>query len=635
MKKQNIEVEGGEILIQSKEGHYAVIPAKHRQEVIDMVKDGCDDCINNYIQTLPKDNDYAEDGTLLPDVPPTIKDMERARYMSVAPIGKAKTMDEIATESMEKSKNPRSTTYVEPKISSVSKQTIVQPALKTNPEQEAKDRASKEEDNRTPQQKKMDEEYQERINNPTARDFIGDVLQYPLRAIANPLGVIGDFVDIGTSINQEQIEYNKYMADPYRTDKEKSDMRFNTATRLTRDALLNTVPIEAATGNMVKSGKNLVKSSVSKVDDVGKSLMKPSSFEDIATQLKNNFSTPDADIINLENIKNKYRYDNKDISKELRNLLNLDSIKNNLKQQNSGNLKNHLKFIAKDGGLDMSVYNKLIDDLDVNKLAFHTKEKLKLSLDKAASYADEYFAHMDSPKMQKKLKDFSDEYGIDLVEEYKKHKVVFNKNKNTMIRFDYNSPINEMGSYGVDFELAMGKNSKLPMYESNRINLNPSLVNNEEELQKTIWHELSHSFNRKIKNNPKILKELDDIFYTDISSIPKEKINKTWIEDFQAAKLDNLANEQVTYLNKPEEIWSHLSTNLKQDLKKEGLIKDFNEPITLEHLDKIQSSTINDYLPLIKDKPKFLKLINKMTLSIAPAAIGAGAAVLNNNNKTE
>ena len=38
MKKQNIEVEGGEILLMSKEGHYAVIPAKHRQEVMDMVK---------------------------------------------------------------------------------------------------------------------------------------------------------------------------------------------------------------------------------------------------------------------------------------------------------------------------------------------------------------------------------------------------------------------------------------------------------------------------------------------------------------------------------------------------------------------------------------------------------------------
>ena len=69
MKKQNIEAEGGEILIQSKEGHYAIIPAKHRQEVMDMVKDGCDDCINNYIQTLPKDSDYAEDGSLYPEEP--------------------------------------------------------------------------------------------------------------------------------------------------------------------------------------------------------------------------------------------------------------------------------------------------------------------------------------------------------------------------------------------------------------------------------------------------------------------------------------------------------------------------------------------------------------------------------------
>ena len=64
MKKQNIEVEGGELLIQSKEGHYAVIPSKHRREVMDMVNDGCDDCINAFIQTLPQESDYAEDGGL-------------------------------------------------------------------------------------------------------------------------------------------------------------------------------------------------------------------------------------------------------------------------------------------------------------------------------------------------------------------------------------------------------------------------------------------------------------------------------------------------------------------------------------------------------------------------------------------
>ena len=66
MKNTKIEVEGGEILIQSKEGHYAVIPSKHRQEVIDMIKENCDSCINNYIKGLPKEADYAEDGSLYP-----------------------------------------------------------------------------------------------------------------------------------------------------------------------------------------------------------------------------------------------------------------------------------------------------------------------------------------------------------------------------------------------------------------------------------------------------------------------------------------------------------------------------------------------------------------------------------------
>lgn len=53
----------------SDEGHYAVIPAKHRQEVNDMVNEGCNDCINEYIKTLPKESDYAEDGSLYPEEP--------------------------------------------------------------------------------------------------------------------------------------------------------------------------------------------------------------------------------------------------------------------------------------------------------------------------------------------------------------------------------------------------------------------------------------------------------------------------------------------------------------------------------------------------------------------------------------
>jgi hypothetical protein len=62
MKKTNVEVEGGEIIFQSDEGHYAIIPAKDRQKLINM--EGNDDAINEYIKSLPKESDYAEDGTL-------------------------------------------------------------------------------------------------------------------------------------------------------------------------------------------------------------------------------------------------------------------------------------------------------------------------------------------------------------------------------------------------------------------------------------------------------------------------------------------------------------------------------------------------------------------------------------------
>jgi len=87
MKNQNIEVEGGELLIQSEEGHYAIIPKKHRKEVEDMIAGKCDGCINDYIQHLPKNNNYAEDGTLLPETNnPTFGDEPYASKRPLSPL---------------------------------------------------------------------------------------------------------------------------------------------------------------------------------------------------------------------------------------------------------------------------------------------------------------------------------------------------------------------------------------------------------------------------------------------------------------------------------------------------------------------------------------------------------------------
>ena len=87
MKNKNIEVEGGELVLRSAEGHYAIIPAKHRLEVQGMIDDGCEDCLNNYIQTLPKEKDYAEDGTLIDPDPPTKPKQGLSTYSVVSTDG--------------------------------------------------------------------------------------------------------------------------------------------------------------------------------------------------------------------------------------------------------------------------------------------------------------------------------------------------------------------------------------------------------------------------------------------------------------------------------------------------------------------------------------------------------------------
>ena len=63
----NIEAEGNELVLKNKAGDYVIIPKKYRKEVQDMIKDGCHGCIDALVETLPVMEDYAQDGSLLPD----------------------------------------------------------------------------------------------------------------------------------------------------------------------------------------------------------------------------------------------------------------------------------------------------------------------------------------------------------------------------------------------------------------------------------------------------------------------------------------------------------------------------------------------------------------------------------------
>lgn len=65
-----IEAEGGELVLRNSAGDIIIVPKKYRQEVQDMVKEGCFGCIDNLASTLPVMDEYAEDGTLIPEWPP-------------------------------------------------------------------------------------------------------------------------------------------------------------------------------------------------------------------------------------------------------------------------------------------------------------------------------------------------------------------------------------------------------------------------------------------------------------------------------------------------------------------------------------------------------------------------------------
>jgi muramidase (phage lysozyme) len=63
---KNIEAEKDELVLQNESGTYAIIPANKREEVKRLLSEGCYDCIDRIVESLPKASDYAEDGSLFP-----------------------------------------------------------------------------------------------------------------------------------------------------------------------------------------------------------------------------------------------------------------------------------------------------------------------------------------------------------------------------------------------------------------------------------------------------------------------------------------------------------------------------------------------------------------------------------------
>lgn len=555
MKKQNIEVEGGELLIQSKEGHYAVIPAKHRQEVMDMVKDGCDDCINSYIQSLPKDSDYAEDGSLIPEDKKKIT-LEHKPYTAV-----------------------QDNTYVAPKvIPPLEKKQFIpreQPVLRA--------------DTRTKRQRKIDQEYTESVLNPSIRTQIGEAFQKPLRWLADPIKGAGDIVSAIApksalakdlpNTNEDIFEHRKKQLNPHTSNKEKINNTINEAVSLTNWASLNILPVEAAAGNMIKSGKNLIKPAskvLNKTDDVVKNLPK----------------------------------------------------------------------------LEQTPLDFKIEDVFKN---ISPTERKNMEIVKKGNA---YFKELDNPESLKRLKEFGEEYDIDLLDAYKKAEERWDYGTNIGGHSKFKVKKTDEDWYGLstidrdfedrlkifDLESRFGKDSKQVKDFHKKLSQEKSINYISEAVpldryETTIWHELSHDINKSIiDSSPKLQEDIKNIFIEKgTADLNKVKKGREYVaKDFYTKKdeilkdLDNpeklqkIGEEEFDYVTRPTETWAFLSTNLRQDLKNTGIIKNYNEILTPEKLEKAiknGNTVFSRFEPYIKDKDAFIKLFNKMTLSIAPAAL--------------
>jgi len=74
--KQNVEAEGGELILRNAEGHIAIIPKHRRGEAEAYLEADDQHSLGGLINSLPRAEDYAEDGSLYIGTPPDGKDPE-------------------------------------------------------------------------------------------------------------------------------------------------------------------------------------------------------------------------------------------------------------------------------------------------------------------------------------------------------------------------------------------------------------------------------------------------------------------------------------------------------------------------------------------------------------------------------
>jgi len=654
---KNIEVEGGEIAIRNSHGDLAIIPKDKRNWVKQKLSEGCHNCIDSLVETLPIASQYAQDGTVYPNGTKVkvnqdnqIKeyDISSPEYKDLYNSGKLMSYDKtsdtyIATPLKEltvtaeapqwlkykkeyEKTNPKSNyinQYLTPFAKSLGNtETNYPKRLDDEYEQKSLDYVSEQLVKNKPQGKlsraewlnQMTDKEEEIIKrNPKYQSSLWTDTKRGLTSLVeqNPLQTFQNILKSSDYSNREKREMLKDYVDHPIMSKLGDAAKILNPLSVPSKMVQSTYTDDYSFTDALKGKKN----NAGIVEDI---VTDPLNF--VGVGLAGKLSKADK-VIDATKVGSKVLNKTDDVVK---NLPKLEQIPLDFR------IEDFLKNISSTERKNMEIVKK----------------------------GNTYFRELDNPESLKRLKEFGDEYNIDLLDAYKKAEKRWDYGTNIGGHSKFKVKKTDESWYGLsttdmdyedqlrifDLEDRFGKDSKQVKDFYKKLSQEKSInyisdVAPLERYEKTIWHELSHDINKSIiDSSPKLQEDIKNIFIekgtADLNKVKKGR--EYAAKDFYTKKdeilkdLDNpeklqkIGEDEFDYVTRPTETWAFLSTNLRQDLKNTGVIKNYNEILTSEKLEqaiKNGNTVFSRFEPYIKDKDAFIKLFNKMTLSIAPAAL--------------
>jgi len=625
---KTVEAEGSELVLKNKKGMIVIIPEKYRTEVLDMIKTGCNSCIDELVKTLPKENNYAQEGSIInPDEP-------------IAP-------------------------SIIPRINLNQNQGKISLRVEDQPSIEPE----------IPTWKKYQQEYQKR--NPLKQE---DITNYVNERFSNPVGrEVIEKIDSKRFKEKLRLEYlDKYsnQAMDYITKKLKEtnpSFRAYENKAISRAELLNSLSEEEEA--IIKRDPRYRSTIWNEAMLNLKSAFAPNSMttilqskdyserekkEMIQSYIENPFlrklyevsSAMSPLIIPGKAVQAIYKEDYT-VEDALKGIENNATLLEDLVVDPLTFIP-FLKGLSKVGGMTKLAKSQINIEKTISRdftKAIYKQHQLKKTtsrdfikaiykqhqLKKIYKYTDEYLKRINAPDVADKIKAFDKTYGTNLEKNIEIVTREFSEHKKEIIIPRYNKSISELGRtrlYVESRKLKLtGENLGGEPTEHIMVNLA-----HPEDLESTIWHEMAHTINAlELEKSPKFVETLDKMFYNLDELTKPDEVEKYLLRNKkELKKLERkharesilegvkLAIEnEYNYIKDPTEFWSFLSTNLRQDLVDSKIFKSYNDILTKEKLYKLdklgnKSDSWFRFSSFIKDKDLFIKVFNEMTLTLAP-----------------